>query len=102
MPEEHPSQPAESAAPAVAPGGDPHPVTDPYVARRLAEGATARAKQSRQEQENLVGEAPNGGAFLFYLLLGLLISLLLIAVIFRTSERSPDPNAASPALTAPG
>lgn len=102
MPEEHPYQPPEPAVPAVAPGGDPHPVTDLYVARRLAEGATARAEQSRQEQENLVGETPASGSFLFYLLLGLLISLLLIVVIFRTSERSPAPNAASPALTAPG
>ena len=86
MSDEHPSEAQEPATGPVPRASDPHPVTDPYVARRLAEGAAARAEQSGQETENLVGEPPAQGAFLFYVLLGFLISLLLLAVIFRTSE----------------
>jgi hypothetical protein len=106
-PEPAPSAPSqEGASPRdadlVTSGGetaadDPHPVTDRYVARRLAADAAARAEREQQEGESLVGEPPTQGAFLFYLLLGLLISLLLLAVIFRTGEASRAiPHGASP------
>lgn len=68
-----------------------HPVTDRYVARRLAEGAVARAERERQEAAEIVGEPPTRGAFLFYLLLGVVISLLLLVAIFRASEPPPEP-----------
>jgi hypothetical protein len=90
-PESTPSEPSQEA----------HPVTDRYVARRLAEGEAAREARQQQAGENLVGEPPTQGAFLFYLLLGLLISLLLLVVIFRASEPPAPPDASPPAVTSP-
>jgi hypothetical protein len=97
--DEKPSQHQQPAPGPSIPAPDPHPVTDRYVARRLAEGAATRAAESREETENLVGEPPAQGAFLFYLLLGLLISILLLVVIFRTSEPAGPPDAPAPGLT---
>ena len=101
MSDENAPQPQEPAAASPAPAPDDHPVMDRYVARRLAEAEAARAEQRRQETQNLVGEPPAPGAFLFYLLLGFLISLLLLAVIFRTSEPPTPPAGSPPGVTAP-
>lgn len=80
-------------------------VTDRYVARRLARGAAERAELERREAEEagLTGEAPPQGAFAFYLILGIVISILLLVVISRTAYDS-SPAAAPPtggAITAP-
>jgi hypothetical protein len=82
-----------------------HPVTDRYVARRLAEGAAAREAVERREaaQAAMAGDAPPQGAFAFYVILGIVISILLLVVILQTSGRSPAPTGAAPrgAVTSP-
>jgi hypothetical protein len=99
-PEPADAQPApDGEAPAA------HPVTDRYVARRLAEGAAAREAAEREEAAlaALHGEAPPQGAFAFYVILGILISILLLVVILQTAGRSPAPPSAAPvgAVTSP-
>jgi hypothetical protein len=87
----------EGAVPDLAPTAE-HPVSDAYVARRLAEGAAARAEAERREAAHAaeVGEAPPQGAFAFYILLGIVISILLLLVIYQMPGRSPAPPTTAP------
>jgi hypothetical protein len=93
-----PSTRAENAASDAATTAE-HPVTDSYVARRLAEGAAARAESERVEAAQAAGwgEAPPQGAFAFYIILGIVISILLLIVIFQMPGRAPAPPNAAPA-----
>jgi hypothetical protein len=74
-----------------------HPVTDRYVARRLAEGAAARAEAEHREaaQVAAASETPQG-AFAFYIMLGIIISILLLLVILQMPGRSPAPPTSAP------
>jgi len=74
-----------------------HPVTDRYVARRLAEGAAARAEAEHREAAlaAAASETPQG-AFAFYIILGIIISILLLLVILQMPGRSPAPPTSAP------
>ena len=71
-----------------------HRVLDAYVARRLAQESAARAEAERRSAEaisGLRGEEPPGPATGFYLLLGVIVAALLLAVIWL-SAGSPPPH----------
>jgi len=82
----------EAAAARATP--DDHRVLDAYVARRLAQESAARAEAERRSAEaisGLRGEEPPGPATGFYLLLGVIVAALLLAVIWL-SAGSPPPH----------
>lgn len=71
-----------------------HTVQDSYVARRLAQEAAARtAAEQRDSEENLAfrGELVEDSPVGFYMMLGVLVAALLLAVIWVSGTRQELP-----------
>lgn len=94
--------PAERASASQSEDPTPaHSVTDRYVARRVAEHAVAQAEV---EQTAQLTEGARQSTMTFYVLLGIVISILLLILIFHTAEPPRGSTGPSPSrsLTTPG